>query len=106
MMADRQVSEEAMETARGELQRTVMAAFCKTLHGGDLAPIVVLGLIAEAVGAAYREVADAHRGDNACPCPWRPDAEADIALLQNALAEVAAAADLMDLRFVAIAGRA
>ena len=105
-MVDNRVSEDAIETARGELQRTVMTAFCKVLHGGNLAPIVVLGLIAEAVGAACREVADAHRGDDACPCPWRPDTEADIALLQNALAEVALAANAMDLRFVAIAGRA
>ena len=92
--------------ARRELKGSVMSAFCKVLHQGELSPIAVLTLLAEAVGAAYREVAEAHSGENACPCPWRPDMDADMAALQAAMLQLALEAEGFDLELAEPAGRA
>lgn len=83
-----------------------MSAFCTALHGTRLSPMTVIGLAAEAVGSVYREVADAHLGDQPCPCGWHPSPAADIASLQEALALTAAPAPGVDLARIAIAGRA
>jgi hypothetical protein len=39
-----------------------------------------------AVGSLYLEVAAAHRGDNPCPCGWKPRSAADVEALQASLA--------------------
>lgn len=83
-----------------------MTAFCTVLHGTQLSPMAVIELAAEAVGSVYREVADAHLGDQPCPCGWHPSPEADLAMLQAALALTAAPAPGIDLARIAIAGRA
>lgn len=89
-----------------ELRQAVMTAFCDVLHGSRLPPMAVLRMAAEALGSVYREVSDAHRGDDACPCGWRPNPPSDIALLQAALAMTAQVSPEPDLRRMRIAGRA
>ncbi|WP_291975905.1 MULTISPECIES: hypothetical protein [unclassified Chelatococcus] len=89
-----------------ELRQAVMAAFCNVLHGSRLPPMTVLSMAAEALGSVYREIHDAHRGDNACPCGWQPDPQADIAMLQKALVMTAQRSSDPDLRQMQIAGRA
>ena len=48
--------------------------------------MAVMSLAATAVGLVYLEVADAHRGDNACLCGWEPRRAADVEALQTSLA--------------------
>lgn len=89
-----------------ELRQAVMTAFCDVLHGSRLPPMTVLSMAAEALGSVYREVSDAHRGDDACPCGWQPSYQMDIATLQAALALMAQTLPQPDLRVMAMAGRA
>ncbi|MDJ1157529.1 hypothetical protein QNA08_04655 [Chelatococcus sp. SYSU_G07232] len=98
--------DERTDAARAELRQAIMAAFCSALHGSQLPPMTVMSLAAEAVGSIYREVADAHRSDHACPCGWRPSPEADVELLQAALAMTAQSPPAFDLRLAHAAGRA
>lgn len=63
-------------------------------------------LTAEAVGAIYQEVAEAHRYEDACPCGWSPNADADIEALRAALPDAARPVPVTDLRLVQPAGRA
>lgn len=101
----RNPSDEA-EALRAELRQAVMTAFCNALHNSHLSPIAVMGLTAEAIGAIYQEVAEAHRHDDACPCGWRPSVEADIETLRTALESTARPVSVTDLRLVPAAGRA
>lgn len=66
----------------------------------------MIKLTAEAIGAVYQEVAEAHRHDDACPRGWRPSVEADIEALRAALESTARLAPVTDLRLVRVAGRA
>jgi hypothetical protein len=99
-------SSEAWDTARADIRDAVMVAFCKALHGTQLSPLAVIELVAEAVGSVYREVADAHQGDQPCTCGWQPSLLADIAALQAALAVTAAPTQGLDLLRVEVQGRA
>lgn len=94
------------EAARDALRRIVMTAFCNTLHDSQLPPMTVMRLAAEALGSIYREISDAHRNEEACPCGWRPSPEQDIETLIRALAQMARPAPVTDLRLVEAAGRA
>lgn len=89
-----------------ELRQALMTAFCDVLHGSRLPPMAVLSMAAEALGSVYREVSDAHCGDHACPCGWQPNPQADIAMLQAALAMTAQILREPDLRRMRMAGRA
>ncbi|RDE10663.1 hypothetical protein DVH29_00190 [Pelagibacterium lacus] len=71
------------------MRRLILGAFCDMLHKRNLPPMMVLEHAAAALGAVYREVADAHIGPGACPCGWQPDALGDVARLQTALADAA-----------------
>jgi hypothetical protein len=97
---------EEAEMLRAELRQALMSAFCNALHNSHLSPIAVMGLTAEAIGAIYQEVAEAHRHDDACPCGWRPSVEADIEALRAALESTARPVPVTDLRLVRAAGRA
>lgn len=78
------------ETWNAEAMRhLVMRTFVELLRETNLPPMLVLEYAAAAVGAAYRDVATAHRPPNVCPCGWRPDEMADIATLQMAMAREA-----------------
>jgi len=93
------------QAARGDLRQAMMTAVCGVLHGTQLPPMTVLQLAAEALGSIYAEVADAHGSDTACPCGWHACAEADIRVLQAALASAVPSAPRIDLRMVEVAGR-
>ncbi|MBS4005552.1 MAG: hypothetical protein KGZ91_19450 [Afipia sp.] len=95
-----------IETARAELHRAVMAAFCNTLHASLLPPMTVMALTAAAVGAIYRDIADEHRRDTVCPCGWQPSTSADVEALQSALASTVEVRPLADLAIVQVVGRA
>jgi len=71
-----------------------------------LPPMSVLSFAAMALGSVYGEVADAHRGRDACPCGWEPSAASDIEAMQIALARMAEPRMIPDLRLVEPAGRA
>lgn len=94
------------EMLRTELRQAVMTAFCNALHNSQLSPLMVMGLTAEALGAIYQEVAEAHRLDGDCPCGWHPSVEADIEALRAALERAARPGPVTDLRLVRAAGRA
>lgn len=94
------------DAARAEFHQTIMVAFCNALRTTQLPPITVLGLVAMALGSVYQEVAEAHRGDNPCPCGWQPDASADVEALQAALAAMIPLPQVTDLRLMQALGRA
>lgn len=96
----------SLDDARDEIRQALMSAFCGVLHRTRLSPMAVLELAAEAVGSVYREVADAHLGDQPCPCGWNPSPSADLAALQASLALSAAPPPGIDLARIAVAGRA
>ncbi|QEL24017.1 hypothetical protein FQV39_16620 [Bosea sp. F3-2] len=95
-----------MEAARAEIRQAVLTAFCAALHDTRLPPLALIELAAHAVGSVYREVADAHCGDQPCPCGWRPRLQADLEALQAALALSAASTPQPDLAGMAVLGRA
>ena len=61
-------------------------AFCGVMQSTRLPPMAAMGSAATAVGLLYLEVADAHRGDNPCPCGWEPRGAMDVEALQTSLA--------------------
>ena len=101
-----QGSAESLETARAEIRDAVMTAFCAALRDTRLPPLSLIELAAAAVGSVYREVADAHCGDQPCPCGWHPRLQADLEALQAALALSAPLAAQPDLAGMAVLGRA
>jgi hypothetical protein len=94
------------DAAHADLRQALMTAFCNVLRLSQLPPMTVMSLAASAVGSIYQEVADAHRGNDACTCGWQPSPQADIEALQTALAIAAQAFPSLDLRVVQVAGRA
>lgn len=94
-----------IDAARAEIHAAMMAAFCSVLHASRLPPMTVLGMVANAAGAIYKEIADEHRRE-ACPCGWHPHPHADVPALQAALAATAQTMPPSDLRVVRMAGRA
>lgn len=103
-MQHEEPSNERTDTARADLRKAIMASFCSVLHGTQLPPMQVMMLAAEAIGAIYKEVADAHHRGHNCPCGWQPSPAADIEALQAALAMTARA--IPNLRLVPAAGNA
>lgn len=83
-----------------------MTAFCAALRDTRLPPLALVELAAAAVGSVYREVADAHCGDQPCPCGWHPRLQADLEALQAALALSATPALQPDLAHMMVLGRA
>ena len=101
-----QESSESLETARAEIRRAVLTAFCAALRNTRLPPLALLELAAGVVGSVSGEVTDAHRGDQSCPCGWHPRLQADLEALQAALALNATPATQADLARMAVLGRA
>ena len=101
-----QGSAESLETARADIREAVMTAFCAALHDTRLPPLALLELAAAAVGSVYREVADAHCGDQPCPCGWHPRLLEDLEALQAAMALSAVPALQPDLASMVVLGRA
>lgn len=101
-----QGSAESLETARADIREAVMTAFCAALRDTRLPPLTLVELAAAAVGSVYREVADAHCGDQPCPCGWHPRLQEDLEALQAALALNAAPVPQGDLARMPVLGRA
>jgi hypothetical protein len=72
--------------ALDQLKRSIRMAFCGVMQSTRLPPMAAMSLAAMAVGSLYLEVAAAHKGDNPCPCGWRPRGAADVEALQTSLA--------------------
>ena len=79
-------TEDETIAALDQMKRSVRMAFCGVMQSTRLPPMAALSLAATAVGLIYLEVADAHRGDNPCPCGWEPRNAADLEALQTSLA--------------------
>jgi len=94
------------ETDAEAMRHLVMNTFVGLLRETRLDPMTVLGHAAAAIGSVYREVAEAHRPPNACPCGWRPADLADISRLQAALALAALSEHQIDLAVAPVAGHA
>jgi hypothetical protein len=91
--------------ALDQMKRSVRMAFCGVMQSTRLPPMAAMSLAATAVGLLYLEVADAHRGDNACSCGWEPRSAADLEALQTSLA-LAMRRHRPDFRAVQVAGSA
>jgi hypothetical protein len=94
------------ESAGAEMHRSIMTAFCDVLRTTRLPPMAVMSLAASALGTVYKEVADQHRSDGACPCGWKPNLPGDVEALQAALAATTKAIPPADLRVMQAVGRA
>lgn len=88
------------------MRQLVMRTFCELLHATRLPPMAVLEHAAAAIGAVYREAADAHIEPNFCPCGWQPDELADLATLQAALIREALSEQVRDLAAAPVMGHA
>ncbi len=91
--------------ALDQLKRSVRVAFCGVMQSTRLPPMAALSLAATAVGLLYLEVAEAHRGDSACPCGWEPRGAADLEALQISLA-LAAKQPRADFHAIEVEGHA
>ena len=105
-MPDESDTKPQTESVRVALHNAMLAAFCNAMRETHLPPMMVMSLAAAAVGSVYNEVAGAHRGRDACPCGWWPDRQADVRVLQAALAKETQVLPLSDLRIAQVAGRA
>ncbi len=106
MLAQRQQSNARIDeaAAQEQLNRVLMAAFCRSINSTQLSPIEVMRMMAGALGKAYAEVAAAHQhGD--CPCGWQPSPSSDIESLRAALAHALVTPD-HELLLMTVAGRA
>ena len=72
--------------ALDQLKRSIRMAFCGVMQSTRLPPMAAISFAAMAVGSLYLEVAAAHKGDDPCPCGWRPRSAADVEALQTSLA--------------------
>jgi hypothetical protein len=98
-------TEDEAIAALDQLKRTVRIAFYSVMQSTHLPPMAAMGLAAMAVGSLYHEIADAHRGENSCPCGWKPRGPADVAALQGSLA-LAVERPRADFHAVQVAGNA
>jgi hypothetical protein len=94
------------DRARTELHWTLVTALCRLLHSTQLPATEALSLAAAAIGAIYRDIAEAHSGVDGCCCGWKPDRPRDIAALLTALETATRGEAEVDLRTVRAAGRA
>jgi hypothetical protein len=92
-------------SVEADLDRALMTAFCRALETSHLPPVVVMRVMAEALGSVYRQVADAHQNQQ-CPCGWQPAASRDISLLQSALKAAATRKPADLLSTMTVLGRA
>ncbi|MBN9600377.1 MAG: hypothetical protein J0G28_11980 [Afipia sp.] len=93
------------ESVRADLDQAMMAAFCRALNASGLTPMSVMSVMAGALGAVYRQVADSHRRGE-CPCGWQPLRATDIDMLQTVLRMAASAPPANELLSMPIQGRA
>ena len=92
-------------SAQTYLDQMVMTTFCRVLDTSRLPPVVVMRLLASALGTTYREVAAAHQ-DGMCPCGWCPVPALDVEALRTSLEDAAAPKRVDDLVSMLVAGRA
>ena len=92
-------------SAQTYLHQAVMTTFCRVLDASRLPPVVVLRLLASALGATYREVAAVHQ-DRLCPCGWCPLPSLDVETLCARLIEAASVHCADDLSTMVTVGRA
>ena len=88
-----------------DIEQTLMTAFCRSLDGSRLPPMTVMRMMAEALGAVYRQVAAAHR-HQACPCGWQPSLESDVESLRATVAAAAEARPIANLDLMQTLGQA
>ncbi|WP_269930823.1 hypothetical protein [Aminobacter sp. HY435] len=105
-MAHSSENERRHEDAQAHIRATVMNEICEVMHKTGLPPMVVMCLVAQAVGSIYRETADAHSGPSACGCGWRPHEGSDVDVLCSALLVACTRRQRRDLMTMQIAGRA
>ena len=89
-----------------QLKRTVRIAFCSVMQSTRLPPMAAMSLAATALGLLYHEVAAAHRGDNPCPCGWKPRNTADVEALISSFGLAAKEPQQADFGAVEVLGTA
>lgn len=90
-------------TAQDQINQVIMATFGRTLSKTHLPPVVVLRMIASALGKTYADAAAAHQHGR-CGCGWQPAPQSDVELLRSAFAYAVACSD--ELRSMVPAGHA
>jgi hypothetical protein len=92
-------------SAQSYLHQAVMTTFCRVLDASRLPPVVVLRLLASALGTTYREVAAVHQ-DELCQCGWCPLPSLDVETLCARLVEASSVHRTVGLSTMVVAGRA
>lgn len=92
-------------SAQAYLHQAMMTTFCRVMDSSRLPPVVVMRLLAAALGSTYREVAAAHQ-DGRCPCGWCPLPAIDIETLRSSLEDAASPKRIDDLQSMEAVGRA
>jgi hypothetical protein len=91
------------QTAQRQIDQLVMTTFCRTLNNTHLPPVVVLRMIASALGKTYADAAAAHQAGR-CGCGWQPSPLSDVDSLRSAVAYTLVASE--DLASMGPAGHA
>ncbi|WP_295813674.1 hypothetical protein [uncultured Nitratireductor sp.] len=77
--------ERRREEAEAHLRMQLMKEMSEVMRRTGLPPMVVMREAVRAIGAIYRETAQAHREPACCPCGWRPQEASDLEYLGQAL---------------------
>uniref|UniRef100_Q07LU1 Uncharacterized protein n=1 Tax=Rhodopseudomonas palustris (strain BisA53) TaxID=316055 RepID=Q07LU1_RHOP5 len=80
------------QTAQRQIDHVLMTTFCRALNDTRLPPVVVLQMIASALGKTYANAAAAHQAGR-CGCGWHPSPLSDVDSLRSAVAYPIVASD-------------
>ncbi|BEV47243.1 hypothetical protein [Afipia carboxidovorans] len=92
------------EPTQVEVDHNLMVTFCRMLDNSALPPMVVMRMMASALGAIYRQMSSAHQAQE-CPCGWVP-LPSDLEMLQAEMEASARRRPVANLSNMQIAGRA
>lgn len=92
--------------AQALLERMITRAFWQVMRQQPMPVMAALEAAAKTIGTLYRDIAVAHATPEACGCGFRPDAQADLMVLEAMLSAAARPVPTVDLATLPAAGRA
>ncbi len=105
MLDQHDVASFSHDTIQVDLDRALMAAFCRALDASCLTPMTIMSAMAGALGSVYRQVAGSHQ-NQPCPCGWQPTSAQDLTVLQSTFTAAATLQPVDTLLTMRTMGRA